>query len=229
VLPTPTLDSQIGLPTLVTTSQAVSPEVAAAQELVSKNPNDPDAHLALALAYWDARQPRAALEELTQAANLAGPSDREFFLKAGNSFREHEAWVAAAGMYLRAAQTYPVGEVPEQLQVDFKEATYKAAEQPDMPLFLFFERIDRIDQPLGFIVRGRHALFNGTLEDARLNLQQAQRVKPDSYEGFLLEAEISAKEGNIEAARTILISLSSDLGAPDWVRVMAENLLKTLP
>ena len=225
---TSTLDSQVRVPTLVATSESASPEIAAAQELVSNNPSDPDAHLLLAVAYWDAKQPRAALEELTQAANLAGPTNREFFLKAGDSFRRHEAWVAAASMYLRAVQTYPIGETPDQLMIDFREATYKSAEQPDMPLFLFFERVDRIDQPLGYVIRGRHALFNGTLEDAKFSLDQVKRIRPDLYEGFLLEAEINVKDGEADAAEPILVSLSSDLGAPEWIRVMAENLMRVM-
>jgi hypothetical protein len=97
-----------------------------------------------------------------------------------------------------------------------------------MPLFLFFERIDRIDQPLGFVARGRYALYNGTMADARLNLEQVKRIKPDSYEAFLLEAEINAKDGHPELAKPILVSLSSDLGAPEWIRKMAEGYLKTM-
>ncbi len=224
-----TTDSQVALPTAIFTPSNLTPEIAAAQELVSNHPNDPDAHLQLSLAYWDAKQPRAALEELTQAANLAGPTNREFFLKAGDSFKKHDAWIAAAAMYLRAVQTYSVGEAPDQLMTDFSEAAYKSAEAPDMPLFLFFERIDRINQPLGYVVRGRYALFNGTLEDARVNLDQVKRIKPDMYEAALLEAEINFKEGHTDATKQILTSLSSDLGAPEWIRVMANERLKNIP
>jgi serine/threonine protein kinase len=218
-----------GSPTLLPTLEGVTPEIAAAKALVEKNPSDPDAHLELALAYWDAKQPRLALEAITQAANLAGAANREFFISAGNRFREHEGWVAAAGMYLRAVQTYPSGDVPPDLLTSFSEAVYKSAEQPDMPLFLFFERIDRIDQPLGFVARGRHALFNGTIQDAKFNLEQVKRIKPDSYEASLLEAEIDYKDGHHELAKPILISLASDLGAPEWIRIMADNYLKSMP
>jgi tetratricopeptide (TPR) repeat protein len=216
-------------PTAPPTLEGVTPEIAAARELVEKNPSDPDAHLQLALAYWDAKQPRSALEALTQAANLAGADNRDFFMKAGDQFKKREGWVAAAGMYLRVAQTYPVGEVPPDLMVILSEAVYKAAEQPDMPLFLFFERIDRVDQPLGFVARGRHALYTGSVDDAKFNLEQVKRIKPESYEAFLLEGEIAMKDVQPERARTIFISLSSDLGAPEWIRIMADNYLKSMP
>jgi hypothetical protein len=182
----------------------------------------------LALAYWDAGQPRPAAEELAQAANLAGANNRDFLLKAVDRFKEREAWVATASMYLRLVQSYPADEVPHDLMDNFREAVYKAAEKKDMPLFLFFERIDRVDQPMGFVARGRYALYNGTVADARLNLEQVKRIKPDSYEAYLLEAEINAKEGHPELAKPILVSLSSDLGAPGWIRKMAESVLKNM-
>ena len=79
------------------------------------------------------------------------------------------------------------------------------------------------------MARGRHSLYNGTIQDAKFNLEQVKRIKPDSYEAFLLEAEIDFKDGHPDLAKPILISLSSDLGAPEWIRIMAENLLKNMP
>jgi hypothetical protein len=45
---------------------------------------------------------------------------------------------------------------------------------------------------------------------------------------FLLEAEIDHKDRQIPKARGILNSLASDLGAPEWIRLMANELLKTI-
>lgn len=237
VTPMPTMEAQKPTPvptaepkpTLTAMPEDVSPEVLAARELVSKNPNDPDAHLQLSLALWDAGQPRAALEELTQAANLADPMNPDFFIKAAEKFKQREAWVPTAGMYLRAVQTFPVGSVPEDLFHQFSEAVYKASAFPDMPLFIFFERIDRVDQPLGFIARGRNSLYKDDLEAAKLYLDNAKRLKPGYYEAFLLESEIDVKTGHDEEAKALLLSLSSDLGAPMWVRLMAESHLKSIP
>jgi hypothetical protein len=49
------------------------------------------------------------------------------------------------------------------------------------------------------------------------------------YEVFLLKAELEMKAGNQKKAKEIFLSLSSDLGAPEWIRVMAENYLKANP
>lgn len=66
------------------------------------------------------------------------------------------------------------------------------------------------------------------MEDARAQLENARKLKPEMYEAFLLEAEIEMKAGNKDIARPILLSLSSDLKAFDWIRVMADTFLKTL-
>jgi len=206
-----------------------SPEILAAREAVDRNPNDPDSHLQLALVLWDQGQPRSALEELAQAANLAGPSNREFFLKAAEKFMMREAWVASGGMYLRVIQTYPEGEVPPEIMMNFRESVYKASQEPEMPLFLFFERIDRVDQPLGLVARGRHSLYNGRMEDAKIYLENVKKMKPDLYEAFLFEAELNMKDDHADLAKGILLSLSSDLGASPWIREMANTLLKKIP
>ena len=206
-----------------------SPELAAAQELVNKNPGDPFAHLKLALALWDVKEFRPAMEELAQSANLAGPNNKEFLLQAAQEFKSREAWVAAAGMYLRLVPLYRNEVMPMELENDFHEAIYKATEQKDMPLFVFFERIDNASLPLGYIARGRYALYNGDMKDARMQLANAEKLKPDMYEVFLLKAEIEMKSGSQTEAKNILLSLSSDLGAPEWIRIMAENYLKALP
>lgn len=206
-----------------------SPEITAAQEFVNNNPGDPMAHLQLAIALWDGRQTRAAIEELAQAANLAGPNNKDFLLKSAEEFKKRGAWVPTAGMYLRLIPLYRVEGVPDQLGIDFHEAVYKAADQKEMPLFVFFERIDNVDLPLGYVARGRYALYNGgNLEEARTQLANAEKIKPGLYEAFLLKAEIEMKSGNGKEAKNLFLSLSSDLGAPEWIRVMAENYLKKM-
>ena len=222
---TPLPATGIPFPTL----QNISPEVAVASELVTNNPGDPDAHLQLSLALWDANEISASAQELAQASNLAGPNSKEFFLKAAQEFKAREAWVPAAGMYMRVAPTIRNEENgPNSVRGDLYEAVYKASAEKDMPLFVFFERIDNFDLPLGYVARGRYALYNGSVEDAKLQLANAKKLKPDMFEAFLLEAEIEMKEGNFDTAKPILLSLSSDLKAPDWVRTMADTFLKTM-
>ena len=44
----------------------------------------------------------------------------------------------------------------------------------------------------------------------------------------LLRAEIAVKSEKIADAKSLLLSLSSDLGAPEWIRFFANNLLSTI-
>jgi serine/threonine protein kinase len=220
------------LPTLppATLQPNVSPAIAAAQELVNQNPADPNAHLQLSLAFYDEGQPVRAAESLAQAANLAGAENKEFFASASRQYRERGAWVFVAGMDLRLAQAYRAeGEIPEDVSTALSESIYKASEQKDMPLFIFFERIDAVNLPLGYIARGRYALFNGSVEEAKTHALNAEKIKPDLYEVPLLKSEIAIKLNDINTAKNFLISLSSDLGADAWIREFAGELLKTIP
>jgi tetratricopeptide (TPR) repeat protein len=207
--------------------QNASPEITMAMELVAKNPNDPDAHLDLSIALMDAKEFRPAMDELAQALNLAGPNNKDFLKKAAEKFTARESWVAAANAYLRLIQTYRK-DAPKEIENNFHESVYKAAEQKDMPLFVAFERIDNVNPPLGFIARGRYALYQGRLEDAKTQLDNAQKAKPDMYEVYLLKAEIEMKTGNQAEAKNILLPLSTATEAPKWISLMAENYLKTI-
>jgi thioredoxin-like negative regulator of GroEL len=197
--------------------------------MVAKNPNDPDAHFQLALAFWDAHQQRSALEELTQAANLAGKDNRDFFRKAADKFKSREAWGAAASMYLHLLQTYPNDNAPEDVMNDFSEAVYKSADQADTTLFLFFDRIDRVNKPLGLVARGRRSLFAGAIDDANIQMEGALKINPDFPEASLLKSEIAIKTNHPDIAKPILLTLADNSGAPDWIRAMAGDFLKTIP
>jgi tetratricopeptide (TPR) repeat protein len=208
--------------------ELLTPEIQAANELVRNNPGDPNAHLQLSLALWDNGQKSASYEALAQAANLAGPTNKDFYVNAAEEFKTRDAWVPAAGMYMRLAAIDRGDGMPSDVKEDLSEAVYKAAGEKDMPLVVFFDRIDAFELPLGHIVRGRYALYQGNADEAKLQLANAQRVKSDLYEAYLLKAEIEMKVGSLATAKTILISLSSDLGAAAWIREMAGELLTTI-
>jgi serine/threonine protein kinase len=205
------------------------PQIAAARQAVRQNPSDPYAHLQLSLALWDHGLMNPSLEALAQAANIAGPTNEKFFADAATEFRNREAWIPAAGMYLRLAAMYRDREMPADLRDALHESVYKAAGEKDMPLFVFFDRVDAVDLPLGFVARGRYALYHGNLGDAKLQQSNAEKARDEFYEAFLLKAEIEMQTGSRAAANTLLQSLSSDLGAPAWVREMAGEFLAAIP
>ena len=211
------------------TIQNDSPEVIMARDLVAKNPNDPDAHLTLSLALWDAQDARAAFEETRQAANLADQNSPDFFIKAGNEYHKREAWVLATVMYAHLVPIYYTKkDMPEDVQNNQHEAAYRSPEQ--MSLFdpKYFQHSGTPTMPLAVLVDGREALMSGNIPEAKTHLERLKQIKPDMQEIPLLEAEIAIKESDNQKAKMLLSMLTTNNSTPEWIRIMAENYLKTI-
>ena len=208
--------------------QNASPELTVAMDAVAKNLNDPDAHLGLSIALLDAKEFRPAMVELDKAVILAGVNNRDFLLKAAEQFAEREAWGAAAGLYLRTASTYRDKSAPGELEDKVHESVYQAAEQKDLQSADVFERVDDFSPALGHIARGRHALYQGNLEEAKAQMVNAESIIPNMPEAKMLKAEIEMELKNQKEAKKTLSALSSDPQAPEWIRLMAENYLNTI-
>jgi hypothetical protein len=207
--------------------QNASPEVKAAKDLVTKKPRNPDAHLRLSLALWDTHETRPAMDELMRAMELADQNKPDFFIHAAEEYKKREAWVPAVAAYLRLFPIYRNQDMPNDVRDNVHEALYKAAEQKNLPEFGFFDRMNNIDQPLGYIMRGRYALYNGNLEEAKNQLDQLEKLNINMPEARLLKAEIEMKDDK-EKAKEALLSLSADPVVPHWIRLMADHYLKTI-
>ncbi len=207
-----------------------SAELQAAIEKVRANPNDAFAHLDLSLAYYDAGQKRLSFEELLRGTELA-KDNKDFYTQAEKKFREREEWIAVSASNMRLINLYKsAGEkIPEQTMTGFREATYKAAENPQLKDYVFFDRISNIDKPFGLIVQGRYALFNGSSAEAQIYLDDAADLMPNVSEVLLLQSEIYLKQGNNDEAKVILTILKANLVAPDWLRRMADDYYRAIP
>ena len=84
--------------------QGTTPEITAAKDAVVKNPQDPNAHLQLAFAYWEAKQVRQSTDSMKEALTLAGPDNKEFLQQAAEGFKQREAWVASAAVYVHISR-----------------------------------------------------------------------------------------------------------------------------
>jgi len=206
-----------------------SPAILEAQRAVDQNPNDPRVNLQLALAYWDSGQPRLAYEALNNAANLAG-ADKGFYLDAASQFADREAWIASAAMYLRAINIQPGGPISPELETLFHEAVYKASGNPDFKIYLVFDKIAHVDEPISLIAQGRYAfIVNSDMVQAREFLNRVKRLKPDMPEAALFEAELLFKDGRNPDARQILNGLVANLDTPQWIRTLADTYLLQNP
>ncbi|MGZ6347104.1 MAG: serine/threonine protein kinase [Anaerolineales bacterium] len=206
------------------------PGVATALGSYTANPSDPMAGLGLSLAYWDAGQPRPALETLAKAADLAGPTNTQFFQKAGDQFKQRQAWIPSAAMYLRVIKSLAPNGKPSEDQVNnYHEAIYKASVSPDLPSYLPFADLGRVEQPMSMVAQARNLYYNGNPDQAHILLNQVKQLKPGMPEASLLGAEMDAKEGKTFDAKQILNILLADLNTPDWVRQAAQDLLNKIP
>ena len=216
----PTQDPQLNLPS----------EVLAAQQRAKDNPNDPNAQLDLALAYWSADMPGATYDTLLKVVRLVEPADEAFYVGAGEKFGAIEGWLPAAAMYYQAVKNYGViGTVPESLEVAFHEAVYKGFERQEAPLVLPYDKLAQADQPIALIAQARNTFYLGRIDEAVAYLNQVKRLDPELTEAFLLTAEFASLTDKPNEARIILNGLIADLSAPRWVRTFAEELIKKLP
>ncbi|MBN8580615.1 MAG: serine/threonine protein kinase [Anaerolineae bacterium] len=221
--------SNLATPTMIP-PEVLTPEIQAAYEQVRNNPGDPNAHLQLSLAFWDAGLEQPAAEEYGQATNLAGPGNQEFYLKAAQDYKTRSAWHFAAGMYLRVMpmQLAQQGVVDEEIKEAFRESAYKAAPRNDFPLIVSFDQLGKIQLDFLNIVRGRHELYNGNIAEAEKSLDTANRSAEFLPEVYLLRAEIAVEKGNTQEAVKIFEGLINDTNLPSWLRAMAEEQLKTI-
>ena len=195
-----------------------------------ENPEDPFAQLELALVFWDAGMQRPAYETLNHAAEL-GSEDIDFLIHAGHEFHAREAWIASAAMFLRVHKRIGIrGDVPEEIVMNFHEAVYMAAPNPELEVtYPLIEEIMRVDQPIGLVAQARHAFYNGRFDEAQVALNKVKQLEPNMYEAALLEAEMHFIEERFDAAKLQLQPLMADLNAPEWIRIMAEVFFNQIP
>jgi serine/threonine-protein kinase len=206
------------------------PEVFAAQQRVKQNPDNLEAQLDLALAFWTADMPGAAYDTLSTLIRLAGPDNEAFYIQAGDSFGEIEGWLPAAAMYFQARKKYGLdGSVPVRLLDSFHESMYKGAEKPEASIVMPFDKVAQVDQPIALIAQSRNSFYSGKLDEANTFLNQVKRLDPNMQEAFLLEAEFASLTDKPSEARLILNGLLADLSTPEWIRVFAEDIIKKLP
>ena len=86
----------------------------------------------------------------------------------------------------------------------------------------------RVDEPIGLVAEARHAYFRGREDDGRRALGDVQRMKPGLPEAELLEGEFAIRERRFEDAQFILQPLLANISNPEWIRIMAEDLLNRI-
>lgn len=201
-------------------------QLQAAQQIVNQNPDDPQAYLELALAYFTANRPAEAHRAIEDGIRRAG-NNPDFILRAGDAFFQREAWLAAAGLYAEAIQRTAL-PVDSELQQTFNHAMYLAAAAPEADELI--QRLPEGQLAPGIVdlFRGRNALHRGEISVARDLLRKLRETHPGMREIDLLELEIALKNGEVAAARAGLERLARDPELSIWARNVALSILETV-
>jgi len=206
----------------------VPPEIADAQKRANDHPDDLNAQLDLALAYWNANWQKETYETINKIIKTAGTDNRDFYVQAGDKFKsQREAWLPASALYFQAVRSYALsGDVPNHLTESFHESLYKGANKPETALVTPFERVSQVDQAFALVAHSRNAFYNNKVDEAFRLLNEATRLDSTMREAFLLDGEFAARQGNQDKAKLILTTLVNDKSStPDWIRLFAQQLM----
>jgi serine/threonine protein kinase len=206
----------------------VPPSIVDAEKRASDHPNDLNAQLDLALAYWNASMPKKTYDTLHSLIPMAGMDNRDFFAQAGDKFKsQNEGWLPAAVLYFQAVRSYALsGDVPNHLTESFRESLYKGSNRPETGGVIPLDQLTRIDPAIALVSQGRNALFAGKLVEAHRFLDQAKQLESTMREAFLLEGEIDAHQNEKAKAQLVLTPLVSDIAStPEWIRIFAQQIL----
>jgi tRNA A-37 threonylcarbamoyl transferase component Bud32 len=212
-----------------TTSGATLTELEAARDAVAQNPDDPQAHMDLATAYFGAKLPRLALDELAKAAEV-GANDADFLRAHAEDFRAHRGWLPAAIFYTTLAEAYgPV--LPNEVREGLRETVYMAAGSQDalFPNYIPFDRLRPIEEITAQIAATRYAITRSNMPGHVPTFDELLASHPNLPEVRLLQGEVALRRGQPDEARAVLSELAADSGGPQWVRNQAEQLLRAIP
>ncbi len=208
-------------PTVLPVGQALA--------LVAKNPNDPDAHAQLGLAYLAAGRDKLAQDQVTAIEKLS-PNEATYWW-IGREFAASSAWLMAARLCVDAVEKHPagLGPLPADQKDLLHETVFKAFKEASAPDFIAFTRLSAVDGPLSQVAQARFTFYNKDQVQGQNILTQVIQSNPDLPEAQLLQAEIYAKLGKSAAARQSLANLSKNPLEADWMRAVAETIQGAIP
>ncbi|MGD0610625.1 MAG: protein kinase [Anaerolineales bacterium] len=207
-----------------TASAATAPAVISitdARALVAQHPNDPNAHIQLALAYYANNEMGPAENEVITLESLL--KGEIALWDASQKFANQGAWLLAARLRIDAVAALPLRgkEVPAKSRDQLHMTVYRAAADQDANTFLPFDKLSSIDQPLTMLVNARYAFYFQSQGQGQSLLDQLEQSDPNMPEAELLQAEFDARIGQYAAARQSLTELDNNPGTTEWIRAAA--------
>ena len=203
-------------------------KLAELRQWTKDEPENPEAHLALALMLFDTDKRQPAYDEMQVTLDLAG-ENVNFYYDAGFALMERDAWVGSSFVFMRALQNLSPNtpEIPDLMNL-FHESMYKAAAYPELFNFIPYAEAAKVDEPMARLADARYTFYHGDPEDAKKMLEDLNRFKPGLPEARLLFAEFNMRQGNRDEAFKIYESLTQNENIPAWIVYVAEDALDNM-
>ncbi len=188
-----------------------------ALEWVQNNPEDPYAHLELAVLYWDNGQYARATEAFKKAFDLAD-GDTQVLMGMLDAMQERGIWTGIAVTLLAYQGSHPE-DFTQELRLRLNEAVYFAAETPNYADVVPVKQLAAIHPGLEQVAKARNRLYQGEIEEAQAMLDRVfYQGSPVLPEALLLQAEIALNSGDQLLAREVLTELDAMDDLPEWIR-----------
>jgi serine/threonine protein kinase len=222
--PSPTPASVTGTSASPSPTAPAVLSIAAAQALVNQYPNDPNAHLQLALALYVAGQKVDAEEEVSTLETML--KGEVAFWDAAQQFADHGAWLPAARLRIDAVAGLPQRgkNLPLKLRDPFHMAVYRATSDQDAGTYLPYDKLSGIDPNMALLAKARYAFYFQSQGQGQSLLNQLLQTDPSMPEAQLLQAEFDARTGQYAAARLYLMQVNNNPATTQWIRAAAAEI-----
>jgi len=190
-------------------------QISRAKQLVEENPDDPQAHLELGIAYFDTNQSRLGEDAFQQALSLSNGA-LDVYLKVLEILKEKELWLNATKVYLEMFQSHP-DQVGGPEMDDFHKSAYLGATFPVAADYVPLTAIAEIDKEFEQILKARYLLFNENAERAQAILDELGESGRSYPEAQLVQAELYNVQGKTRDAAEILEVLLKSDDTPSWM------------
>ena len=190
--------------------------IAAANQNVADNPEDPNAYIELGIAYLATNQFRPAVIAFDKAIAVSGDA-ADVYLRVGGLYFENEVWIHATQTYLQIFKQFPEHMVDEAMD-QFHEAAFMASGTANAEESIPIEAIKEADDILEQVLKARNRLFHATPAEAQEILSGVLSHDPDYPEARLVQSEIHFANNETVAAREYIEGLMLDDGTPFWIK-----------
>jgi serine/threonine protein kinase len=197
---------------------------------VVQNPNDPAAHMQLALAYQQANKPDQEQNSITEVLRLAA-SDEAFLWDKARLAASKGAWLSAARLAVDAAALHLESNpsLPDDLRTLLHETVYKAMKDQLADRYILTERLAQIDEPLNRLAMARYNFLYGDQILAQDMLDELVQLKPGFAEAQLLQADFSSRTLDVDRTRQALVDLRANPSVKGWMLQEAEIIEGNIP